>query len=113
MGEMITIPLDEYEALKIAAEDLADVLSYDRATAALASGEDELIPSQYVQRLLAGEPPLRVWREVRGLSQTALARISGINRVQIVNIESGQRTGSVATLKKLAVALAIQIDDLI
>jgi len=112
MGEMVTIPREEYEALKEAREDLADLRAYDRAKAALASGVDELVPSDVVQRLLEGESPLRVWREYRGLSQTRLALKSGVNRVQIINIESGERNGSVATLRKLADALGVDLDEL-
>ncbi|SLK09711.1 helix-turn-helix transcriptional regulator [Novosphingobium mathurense] len=112
MGEMITIPLDEYRAMKAAVIDLADLHSYDRAMAAIARGEEELVPAEVAQRLFDGEAPLRVWREYRGLTQQALANASGVNRVQIANIEAGDRVGSVATLGKLADALGILIDDL-
>jgi hypothetical protein len=44
MNEMVTIPREEYDRLRAAAEDLADLQSYDRAKAALAAGADELIP---------------------------------------------------------------------
>ncbi len=80
---------------------------------ALHGGEEELIPAEYVKRMLAGESPLRVWRDYRGMTQTALSDTSGVNRVQIANIEAGTRTGSVDTLKKLADALGITVDDLI
>ena len=55
---------------------------------------------------------MRVWPELRGLTQAALATASGVNRVQIANIESGAKTGSVATLRKLADALGVGLDDL-
>ncbi len=60
-----------------AAEDLADLSAYDGAKAALAAGEDELVPADYAKRLIAGESPLRVWRELRGLSQVKLGRCRG------------------------------------
>lgn len=113
MGEMITIPLEEYKALKIAADDLDDLRAYDRAKAALENGDEELLPAAYVGRIIAGENPLRVWRDVRGMTQMALADASGVNRVQIANIESGIKAGSVATVKKLADALNITVDELI
>ena len=81
--------------------------------ARIASGEEELIPAQVVDRLIDRESPLRVWREYRDLSQSALARASGVNRVQIVEIEAGRNSGSVHTLRKLADALRIAVDDLI
>ena len=113
MSEMITIPLEDYRRLFAAEGELADLRIYDRAVAALNNGEDELVPAGFAKRLIAGEAPLRVWRELRGLSQAALARTSGVGRVQIVNIEQGARGGSVATMKKLADALRVTIDDLV
>lgn len=112
MGEMITIPLDEYKALRNAAEELDDLRAFDRAKAALDAGEDELVPAETLKRLLAGENPLRVWRELRGLTQSSLATASGVNRVQIADIEAGRRNGSLETARKLANALGIAIDDL-
>ncbi len=56
---------------------------------------------------------MRVWRGYRGLTQSALAASSGVNRVQIANIEAGARTGSVETLKRLAGALGLAVDDLV
>ena len=112
MGEMITIPLDEYKALRHAAEELDDMRAFDRAKATLATGDDELVPAETLKRLLAGEAPLRVWRELRGLTQSSLSSASGVNRVQIADIEAGRRKGSLETARKLANALCIAIDDL-
>ena len=112
MGEMITIPAAEYRALLGSAANLADLTAHDRAMAAIARGDEELVPEAFAQRLIAGESPVRVWRNLRGLTQTALAAASGVNRVQIANIESGAKSGSVATLRKLADALGVGLDDL-
>lgn len=94
------------------AEDLADIAAYDRAKAALSSGSDELIPAEFANRLIAGESPVRVYREFRGLTQVALSEASGVNRVQIASIECSARRGSIDTLKKLADALLMTPDDL-
>lgn len=96
-----------------AAEDMADLRACDNATAALAAGEDELVPADYAKRLIAGESPLRVWRELRGLSQVKLGAVSGVSRVQIADIEAGHGMGSVETVRKLAEALEIRVDDLV
>lgn len=113
MGEMVTIPIEEYRALQIDRADLADLRAHDRAMAAVESGEDELVPADVVKRLLSGESPVRVWREHRGLTGVALATASGVNRVQIVDIEAGRKGGSVATLQKLADALGVTVDELL
>ncbi len=107
--EMITIPKSDYVALVAAKEELEDIEAFDRAM----KDDSESVPHEYVVRLIDGESPLSVFRDWRGFSQSELARVSGVNRVQIVDIESGRKTGSVATLKKLADALGILIDDLI
>lgn len=112
MNEMVTIPRVEYDRLRAAAEDLADLQAYDRAKAALAVGDDELIPADYVIRLLNGDSPLRVYRDLRGFTQAALAQRSGVNRVTVAEIETGRKQGSVATLRKLAGALGVAVDDL-
>jgi len=109
MTGTVTISLGEYGRLREAAEDLADIEAYDRA---LFHG-GEAIPAEHVKRMVDGESPLRVFRDLRGLTQEALARSSGVNRVQIADIEAGRKTGSVQTLGKLAAALGVAIDDLV
>ncbi len=106
--EMVRIPKADYEALLAAREELEDLLAYDRAI--VENGEG--LPHAFMVRLIGGENPLGVFREWRGLSQSALARQSGVNRVQIADIEAGRSNGSVQTLKKLAKALGVMIDEL-
>jgi DNA-binding XRE family transcriptional regulator len=113
MNEMVTIPKDEYLRLKALEEDLADLQSVAELLQRLDVGEEELIPAAVVDRLLDGQAPLLVWREYRSLTQAELARRSGVNRVQIIDIEAGRKTGSVETLRKLASTLQIEIDDLV
>ena len=113
MNDMVTIPREEYDRLRAAAEILADLQAFDRANAALAAGEDELIPSDYANRLLNGESPLRVYRELRGMTQAALAEKAGVGRVLVAEIETGRKQGSVATLRALAEAIGVTLDDLV
>lgn len=95
-----------------AAEDCADIAAFDRAKQALESCEDELVPDSVAARLLAGEHPLRVWREHRGLTQTALSETADIPQNMISAIESGRRQPSLATLRALAGGLGLDLDDL-
>ena len=113
MYETVTIPKAEYDRLCALEEDFADIRAALAVEARIAGGEEELIPAGTVDRLIDGESPLRVWRELRNLTQAGLARASGVNRVQIVEIEAGRRTGSVSTLHKLADALGVTVDDII
>lgn len=109
MNEMITIPRAEYDRLREAAEDLADLQAYDRA---MAAGGDS-IPADAVKRMIDGESPIRVYRDLRGFTQAQLSELSGVNRVQIADIEAGRKSGSIDTIKKLAEALRVSVDDLI
>ncbi len=59
----------------------------------LASGDEELIPAEIVDRLLSGENRLRVWREHRGLTIRALAEKAGLAQPYLSQIETGRRRG--------------------
>ncbi|QOG05714.1 helix-turn-helix transcriptional regulator [Aureimonas sp. OT7] len=109
MNEMVTIEKTEYERLLNAADDLADIIAYDRA---MGDG-GESIPAEFVKRMIDGESPLRVYRDLRGLTQAQLSESAGVNRVQIADIEAGRKSGSVDTIRKLATALSVSIDDLV
>ncbi len=113
MDDTVTIPRAEYERLRAAEGELSDVRVALAVEARISAGTEELVPAQVADRLIDGEAALRVWREHRGLSQSTLARSSGVSRVQIVDIEAGRNTGSVRTLRRLADALDIAVDDLI
>ena len=112
MNETVTIPREEYDRLRAAAEDLADLQTYDRAKAALAAGEDELIPVDYANRLLNGKNALRVYRDLRGMTQAALAEKAGVNRMTVAEIETGRKQGSITTLRAVANALGVSLDEL-
>ena len=113
MNEMVKVPKDEYLRLGSSDEDLADLRRSTEVLDRIKSGEEELVPEAVVTHLLNGEAPLAVWREHRRLSQSELARRSGVNRVQIIGIEAGPKAGSVATLRKLAMTLEVDLDDLV
>jgi ribosome-binding protein aMBF1 (putative translation factor) len=51
-------------------------------------------------------------REAKGLRQQDLAEITGIARPNIARLESGRRMPKIGTLKKIAQALHIRIEEL-
>lgn len=87
--------------------------AYDEAKRRLATGEDGLVSEPFATRLLNGENPVRVWRELRGMDQGELAKAAGISPAFLSQIEGGVREGKVATLKALATALRVSLDDLV
>jgi len=110
--EFAVIPVEDLQKLINDAEMLADVQAYDAAKGRLERGDDELIPLEITERRVAGESPVRIWRDYRGLTQAELARTSKVSRVMIAAIEAGHKAGGIATLKKLAAALRVDLENL-
>lgn len=113
MSNTVTITRAEYDRLCAAEEDFADLRAALAVRDRIEAGTEELVPAAVADRLIDGASPLKVWREHRALSQSALARASGVNRVQLADIEADRATGSVQTLRALADALRITVDDLL
>jgi len=105
------VPWEEYARMapSEAEAHLTDEDLYDRAKAA----NDEFLPVEVVDRLLAGESPVKVLRQHRGLTQRQLAERAGLNAVYLSQIENGKRTGSVETLGRIARNLDVDLDDLV
>jgi len=89
-------------------DELQDIRAYDRTKAS----PQEFVPAALVDRLIAGESPVKVWREHRGLTQQVLADKTGISKPFLSQIENERRGASVDVLKRLAAALGIDLDDL-
>jgi len=109
---LVVLPEADFIRMRDAAEMASDVAAYDEALRELAAGEDEIVPGAVADRLFAGENKIRVWREHRGLSAAALCEAVGIAKGYLSQIETGKREGSLDTLRKIAAALALSLDDL-
>ena len=112
-GELVVIPRAEYEAMVAELEDAQDVRAARDFEALEARGDVEFLPWDMAKRLRRGENPVALWREHRGMSQKALAAQAQMTGAQLSEIENGKKTGSVATLQKLARALGVTIDELV
>ena len=73
----------------------------------------ERVPAAVARRLAAGENPVRVWREHRGMTQRALAAAAGTGAPMMNEIEAGKKEGSIRTLLAIARALRVDLDDLV
>ena len=107
------LPIDEYRRLLELAEDAQDAAALQRAVKRYAAAEEEAIPAAVVDRLLAGESPVRVWREYRGLTAAMLAEIIGVTPAHISKLETGKGEPSISLLRMLAAALDVDIDSLV
>lgn len=100
------LPYAEYERLLDAADEAAAGRAYD---AYKATGP-ETCPDSVAERLVAGESPVKVFREYRGMTQKRIAEAAGINQACMSRIESGTRTGSLDVLRRIAAALNVDLD---
>ncbi|MBY5869337.1 helix-turn-helix transcriptional regulator [Rhizobium leguminosarum] len=109
---MVVMPEDEYRNLIETAEDASDIADANRINERIAKGEEELIPSEFVNRIIDGECKVTVWREYRAMSASELAENAGISAECLLQIENGERGVSFEAVKKIATALNISVDDL-
>jgi len=110
--KMAVLPMEEYERLLDVAEDRADEMAAESAERRRSAGE-EYLPADMVDRILNGEPPLRVWREFRELSQVALAALVDTTSATISRLESGHMVGDRKRWRPIADALGVSVDDLL
>jgi len=111
--EMVLMSVAEYERLIEAAEDLRDSEIAERSRREIEAGAEELLTHAEVKEMLAAKTPLAFWRKKRGMTQASLANATGVAQGFLSEIEAGQKPGTAATLKKIADALRIKVDDLI
>ncbi len=107
--EYAVLEYSEYERLVAAAEDGADVAALEALDA---DDTEEDLPDEMVTRLLAGDNPIRVWREHRGMTGRRLAEAVDIQQSYISQIETGKREGTIDVLRRIATALGVTLDDL-
>ncbi len=100
--DKVVISLEDFE-------DMMDVIAFDDAIAR----NEETFPVELATKMIAGESPMKVFREYRGYTQSELADKVKMSQPTIAALENGKKEGSIKTLKKLALALDVDIDDLV
>jgi DNA-binding XRE family transcriptional regulator len=101
------VPWAEYQKLTTGGEDAA-LIARGRA----ARG-DETFPAAVARRLVAGEHPLKVIREWRGLVQVQLGKLAHVPAQYISQIESGRRNMGRQTAMRLARVLKVSLEALL
>ena len=74
---------------------------------------EDFLPVEHAARIFGDEHPARVWRQHRGLTMQAVAASAGVSAAYLSEIETGKKPGSVTTLRKIAAALDLRIEDLL
>ncbi len=98
-----------FEAMLERMEELEDIVAFDCAL----ESQEEGFPAAIAKSLIAGENPIRVFREHRKMTQEVLAPQVGISKSMVSNIESGLKVGCIATIRAIAEALKVAMDDLV
>jgi len=116
MTDTVTMSRADYEALLARvedAEDAAAVAVHRAREAALGidAARADHLPVALVDRLLAGDSPIRVWRQHRGLNQSQLAATAGVSPAYLNEIEKGKKPGSLQAMHAIAKALGVSMED--
>lgn len=109
--ELAVLPRAEYERLKAFAddEDVGVGRIVGKARAAIAAGDEIVLPKAIVDRLAKGENPIRVLREWRNRMQVELAASVHITQGYLSDLETGKRKGTVTIHQRIARVLGVPI----
>lgn len=107
-AEFVVLPIDEYKKLLSFVEGQQDI---EEVAARLAEPQD-MFPLKVVELLSAGENPVKVFREYKGLTQSLLATKVNVSKQYISQIETGERKGTIRILKAIAKELQVETEDL-
>ncbi|RZT39065.1 helix-turn-helix domain-containing protein [Cupriavidus agavae] len=108
--EYAVVPIDIWERVKHLIEDAEDALLYD---ATIAADDGVRVPAAVLDAQLAGDHPIKAWRDYRRLTQDALATAAGLSKPYLSQIENRKREGSLEIVRALAAALAVPLDMLV
>jgi DNA-binding XRE family transcriptional regulator len=111
-ADTVTLRRSDYDAMLDALENAADLAAIRDVSARVAAGQDEYLPAVVIERLAAGEHPVRVWRERRGMTGRALAATAHVPASYLCEIEAGRKPGSFQAMAAIAVALRVEMEDL-
>lgn len=112
-GRMAVLPEEDYRLLLDAAQDASDLAAVQAFEQRLSAGEEELLPEAMVRRLVQGENAVRVWRDHRGLSLEAFSQAAGLDEGTVRAAEAGTADVTVETMRRLAQALGVDVEDLV
>jgi transcriptional regulator with XRE-family HTH domain len=116
--DTVTLSRHDFEGLLEAAEDAADLAAVDAHRAyeqevGWERARRDYLTHDEVRRLLAGESPVKVWREKRGLPQHALAQAADVSASYLAEIEGKKKPGSTDALRRVAGILEIPMEHLV
>lgn len=108
--EFAVVPMDVWERVKDVIEDLDDGAAFAEAKA---KDDGFRIPAAVLDAELAGDHPIKAWREHRRMTQDALAAAADLSKPYLSQIENRKRDGTVDVLQRIASALQVPMDMLV
>lgn len=107
------LPFKEWEDLQEYIQDLQDIAECNAIKSTVERGKSEYIPEKVVRNLIDGENPIKVYREYRKLTQSELAKKSGLSLAMIKKMEAGETKGSLKSIKAIAQTLIVDVEDIL
>lgn len=111
--EFAVISYADYQHFLELLKDEKDARTVAEFQESYAAGAEFMIPGEIVRREVAGESPVKLWRELRGLTQQEIATRCGISKAYLSQIENGKRKGRIETLAAIARVLQVPLDQLV
>lgn len=105
--EYAIVPIEVFERLMEAAEDIDDI---DLYKAAKAADDGTRIPAEVLYAAMDGAHPIKAWRKYRNLTLQALADRAQISKAFVSQIENRKRVGTIAVLSAIARTLDVPVD---
>lgn len=94
----VLVPVDDFEKIRPLIEQ---------------EGVKDNIPQSIVEAHILREVPLvKAWREYLGMTQEQVAKKTGMEQSAIARLERGGVTPRLATLKKIAMAMGISVEQI-
>ncbi len=111
-SDTVTLSRREYDALRARAGDLGgeDIMT-ERILAE--RSDDVAIPEHVWQEIEKTWRPIGPLRKWRGLTQAQLAAKAGLTQAYLSELEAGKKIGEVGTLRMIATALGVGIEDVL
>ncbi len=107
--DIVILSYAEYNDL----EDRAEINIVRRSKRDVASGKTELLTSVEAKKYCEAQSTLAFWREKRGLTIEALSSLSQVERGFISKMEADIEVANVRSLRRIADALYVTIDDIV
>jgi DNA-binding XRE family transcriptional regulator len=112
MNKPIKIP---HQIIKSNGKPLFAVVPYDTFVKLATQASDEsdvTIPHAVVKANVRGDTMVKAWREYLGMTQEELALKAGISQPAVAKLEKPGSNPRRATLKKLADAMGLEVEQL-